>query len=446
MLHFKLQAACLFIIIYILISCLMERAGGEKKKRGGVFFGLIAAGIAEIIFDGATAYTVNAQDVVPPIVNLLLHLFFLLSIDLYIFIVFIYILSISEGLPAKKRWYALIISPFIVNAAVVSAFIPKLYYVTGGVTNYSMGVSVYACFVMAAVYIIMSVVTVFRRWRYLEKHKKISILTSLTAMSVITCLQMIFPELLITALAPTVIILGAYLNQENPSLQRLGRFHNDMVMGFSTLIENRDDSTGTHVLRTTAYVQLIAKELQKRGYYKEQLTKDYISDLVMSAPMHDVGKIAIPDNILKKPGRLTDEEFAIMKTHAERGGDIIKQTFGHTGKKEYSQIAYEVARYHHEKWNGKGYPEGLYGKQIPLSARIMAVADVFDAVSAKRCYRDAMPLEECFKIISDGAGRDFDPIVADVFLDMRESVEEICRSGMEQKVTFEDVESGNLTE
>ena len=440
MIHIKLQAACLFIIIYILICCIKERAGGEKK-RGGVFFGLIAAGIAEIIFDGATAYTVNMQDVVPPVVNLLLHLFFLLSLDLFIFIVFIYILSISEGLPRKKRWYALIVSPLIVNAAVVSAFIPKLYYITGGVTSYSMGVSVYACFVMAVLYIIASVATVFRRWRYLERHKKISILTSLTAMSVITCLQMIFPELLITALAPTVIILGAYLNQENPSLQRLGRFHNDMVTGFSTLIENRDDSTGEHVLRTTAYVKLIANELQSRGFYKEHLTKDFISDLVMSAPMHDVGKIAIPDDILKKPGRLTDEEFAIMKTHAERGGEIIKQTFGHTGRKEYSQTAYEVARYHHEKWNGKGYPEGLSGKSIPLSARIMAVADVFDAVSAKRCYRDAMPLEECFKIISDGSGRDFDPIVADVFLDMRDKVEEICRSGADMADALSKAES-----
>ncbi|MGN0812278.1 MAG: HD-GYP domain-containing protein [Candidatus Coproplasma sp.] len=433
MLNVKLQAACLFIIIYILISCLKERASGERK-RSGIFFTLIAAGIAEIIFDGATAYTVNALDVVPPALNLVLHLLFLLSLDLFIFIIFIYILSISEGLPQKKGWIALIVTPFIVNVIVVSAFIYQLEYRVGKVTNYSMGVSVYACFVMAAVYIIMSVVTVLRRWRYVEKHKKISILTSLCAMTAVTVMQMIFPELLITALAPTVIILGAYLNQENPSLQRLGRFHNDMVTGFSTLIENRDDSTGTHVLRTTAYVKLIANELQKRGYYKEQLTKDYISDLVMSAPMHDIGKIAIPDNILKKPGKLSDEEFAIMKTHAERGGEIIKQTFGHTGREEYSRMAYEVARYHHEKWNGRGYPEGLKEEQIPLSARIMSVADVFDAVSAKRCYRDAMPLDECFKIIADGSGRDFDPVIAQVFLDMRESVVEICREGVERGI------------
>ncbi|MGN1104193.1 MAG: HD-GYP domain-containing protein, partial [Candidatus Coproplasma sp.] len=416
MLNVKLQAGCLFIIIYILISCLRDKARGEWR-RSKIFFLLIASGIVEVIFDGVTAYTVNALDVVPPVLNLILHLFFLLSLDFFIFTIFVYILSISEGLPQKKGAIALIVTPLVLNVAVVSAFIYQLEYRIGEATNYSMGISVYACFVMAAVYIAMSVATVFRRWHYIEKHKKISILTSLSAMTAVTVVQMIFPELLITSLVPMVIILGAYLNQENPSLQRLGKFHNQMVMGFSTLIENRDDSTGTHVLRTTAYVKLIAGELQKRGEYKEHLSKDYISDLVMSAPMHDIGKIAIPDAILKKPGRLTDEEFAIMKTHAEKGGEIIKETFGNTERREYSQMAYEVARYHHEKWNGKGYPEGLYGKQIPLSARIMAVADVFDAVSAKRCYRDAMPLEECFKIISDGAGRDFDPIVADVFLD-----------------------------
>ena len=140
----------------------------------------------------------------------------------------------------------------------------------------------------------------------------------------------------------------------------------------------------------------------------------------MAAPMHDIGKIAIPDSILQKPGRLTPEEFEIMKTHSERGGQILKKTFNNTGDDEYEKIAYEVAMYHHEKWNGKGYPKGLSKEQIPLSARIMAVADVFDAVSAKRCYRDALPLSECFEIIKNGSGQDFDSLIADLFLEMKD--------------------------
>ena len=159
--------------------------------------------------------------------------------------------------------------------------------------------------------------------------------------------------------------------------------------------------------------------------YKEQLTQDYIENLTIAAPMHDVGKIAIPDAILQKPGRLTDEEFAIMRTHAEKGGEIIKETFGNMGNSEYEKMIYEVARYHHEKWNGKGYPQGLTGEQIPLCARIMSVADVFDAVSAKRCYRGAMPLEQCFEIIEKGSGQDFDPDIAEVFLDMRERIGQV---------------------
>ena len=145
----------------------------------------------------------------------------------------------------------------------------------------------------------------------------------------------------------------------------------------------------------------------------------------MAAPMHDVGKIAIPDSILQKPGKLTDEEFEIMKTHSERGGKIIQETFGHLGRDAYEKIAYDVARHHHEKWNGKGYPDGLKEEDIPLCARIMSIADVFDAVSAKRCYRDALPLEVCFKIIEEGSGRDFDPVMTEVFLDMKERIVEV---------------------
>lgn len=173
---------------------------------------------------------------------------------------------------------------------------------------------------------------------------------------------------------------------------------------------------------------MLAKELKNRGVYKDELTEDYIKNLIMAAPMHDVGKIAIPDAILQKPGKLTAEEFDVMKTHAAKGGEIIKETFNSMGDDEYEKIAYQVARFHHEKWNGKGYPEGLSRKEIPLCARIMAVADVFDAVSAKRCYRDAMPLEQCFLIIKNGSGQDFDPYITDVFLDMKEMITNIVES------------------
>ena len=145
----------------------------------------------------------------------------------------------------------------------------------------------------------------------------------------------------------------------------------------------------------------------------------------LAAPMHDIGKIAVPDVVLQKPGKLTDEEFAIIKQHTVNGGKIVMETFGHLGDEEYAKMAYEVARFHHEKWNGRGYPEGMKEDEIPLCARIMAVADVFDAISEKRCYRDAMPMDKCFAIIKEGSGTDFDPIIADLFVEIRDKVEEI---------------------
>jgi len=212
----------------------------------------------------------------------------------------------------------------------------------------------------------------------------------------------------------------------------LTHYHEEMVMGFATLVENKDGSTGGHIKRTTQYVKLLAEELRDRGYYEDILTEDYVKNLCMAAPMHDIGKIAVPDVILQKPGRLTAEEFEIIKCHSAKGGEIIQETFGHLENKAYTGMAYEVARFHHEKWNGKGYPDGLKRKEIPLCARIMAIADVFDALSEKRCYKDALPMDKCFDIILEGSGQDFDPMLVEVFLDIRDRVVQVHDESKQQ--------------
>lgn len=199
----------------------------------------------------------------------------------------------------------------------------------------------------------------------------------------------------------------------------------ELISGFAALVENKDSSTGRHIKRSTMYVKLLVEELKNRGYEKKLLTREYIDNLVMAAPMHDIGKILVPDTILKKPGRLTEKEFEIIKDHTSNGGKIIRDAFGLLRDETYTKMAYDVALFHHEKWNGAGYPNGLTRKEIPLCARIMAIADVFDAVSEKRCYRDAMPLDTCFDIIFEGSGRDFDPVLAEVFLDIKDKVIEV---------------------
>lgn len=421
----KLQIGCMLVILYVTFIYLREKRVYKVKKREVIFEWLLLVGILGIAFDGATAYTVNHLEQVPDIINGILHMCFLCSMDVIVFLMFLYITDITRGMPKFKKNRLLLGLPLLANIAVVVCFMPQLEYRHGEITNYSMGISAYTCFVMVVVYMIATMIILFTSWKNLGQHKLITISTYMTASVVVAVYQMLHPQALITCLVPTVAIVGTYLNMENPVFAKLQTYNQEMVMGFATLVENRDGSTGGHIKRTTEYVRMLSEELSARGFYKDQLTKDYMKNLVMAAPMHDVGKIAIPDAILQKKGKLTAEEYEIMKTHTKRGGKIIQETFGHMGDDEYEKIAYEVARHHHEKWNGKGYPDGLSRKEIPLCARIMAVADVFDAVSAKRCYRDALPLKECFRIIESGSGQDFDPIIVEVFLEMEERIGEV---------------------
>ena len=243
--------------------------------------------------------------------------------------------------------------------------------------------------------------------------------------------QIIFPEILISSLVPAFSLIALYINIEDPVLRRMKNYNSEIVTSFATLVESRDSSTGSHVKRTKSYVKILLDEIKTNNLYSSIMTKDFEDKMMNAAPMHDIGKISIPDTILQKPGKLTDEEYSVMKKHSVLGGEIIQEIFKDMDDKEFLNIAYDVTRYHHEKWNGNGYPEGLVGKEIPFSARIMAIADVFDAISAKRCYRDAMPLEKCFAIIKEGKGVDFDPVLTDLFLNAKEKVEKVCKESQE---------------
>ena len=205
---------------------------------------------------------------------------------------------------------------------------------------------------------------------------------------------------------------------------KIEKIQREIIISLANLIESRDGSTGQHVKRTSQYVEMIVDELSRRDLYDEMIDESFIYNLIKAAPMHDIGKIKIPDEVLQKPGKLTDEEFEIMKQHSPEGGKIIHMIMENIEEKDYIDVAYNVATFHHEKWNGKGYPNGLAGEQIPLEARIMAVADVFDALVSKRCYKDAMPLDKAFDIIEESKGEHFDPQIAQVFLDLRPQIVE----------------------
>ncbi len=197
----------------------------------------------------------------------------------------------------------------------------------------------------------------------------------------------------------------------------------EVIMSIANLIENRDNTTGQHVKRTSNYVSMIINSAKKTLY--PELEDSYIYNVIRAAPLHDIGKISISDTILQKPGPLTNEEFEIMKKHTLIGANIIQDNFKDIEDPLYIKIATNVALYHHEKWNGQGYPKGLSEKEIPLEARIMAIADVFDALTTKRCYKKAFPVNDAFRILEESSGSHFDPELLKLFLQLRPEIEEM---------------------
>ena len=200
-----------------------------------------------------------------------------------------------------------------------------------------------------------------------------------------------------------------------------------IIRGIATMVESRDNSTGGHILRTSDCIQIFANELLKHKEI-EMLSPSFLNLLVKAAPMHDLGKIAVDDSILRKPGKFTPEEYEKMKEHPAKGAVIVEKVLSGINDEEFRQIAVNVAHYHHEQWDGSGYPEGKKGEEIPLEARIMALADVFDALVSKRCYKEAKSFDEAFEIIKNDLGQHFDPEIGQIFIDCRPQLEEYYKA------------------
>ncbi len=215
---------------------------------------------------------------------------------------------------------------------------------------------------------------------------------------------------------------NAYLEEEVQRRTREVSVIQDVtIMAMASLAETRDNETGNHIRRTQNYVRALARKLQRHPRFAELLDDATIDLLYKSAPLHDIGKVGIPDRILLKPGKLTPEEFEIMKTHTTLGRDAILHAESLIGSPNtFLRLAREIAYCHQEKWDGSGYPQGLQGEAIPVSARLMAVADVYDALISRRVYKPPFPHEKAVAIIREGRGQHFDPDMADAFLAMAE--------------------------
>lgn len=193
-----------------------------------------------------------------------------------------------------------------------------------------------------------------------------------------------------------------------------------MVIGMATMVESRDMSTGGHINRTSMVVRIFAEKLSKE---QNGLTKSFLDMVIRAAPMHDLGKISVDDRVLRKQGRFEPEEYEEMKKHSAEGARIVKQILEGVEEDDFVEIAANVAHYHHEKWNGTGYPDGLVGEEIPIEARIMALADVFDALVSKRCYKEAYSYDKAFSIMEESVGTHFDPTLGRIFLNCRTELE-----------------------
>ena len=223
-----------------------------------------------------------------------------------------------------------------------------------------------------------------------------------------------------------------YIDEVQRKGEQVIRLQNGLVLVLADIVESRDKCTGDHIRKTAAYCEIILRQMQKDGIYADQLSEEFISEVIHSAPLHDVGKIKVSDVILNKPGRLTDEEFKARQNHTRAGGEIIDKAITVVGEESgYLTEAKNLANFHHEKWNGKGYPSGLAGEDIPLSARVMAVADVFDALVSRRSYKEPFSVDEAFDIIRKDSGTHFDPLIVKAFFNAEDEVRRVQKLNLE---------------
>jgi putative two-component system response regulator len=224
--------------------------------------------------------------------------------------------------------------------------------------------------------------------------------------------------------------------------ERLQALQQATILIVTSLAETRDLETGNHIRRTQFFIEAIAQELVESGEYSDELSADMIAPIVRSAPLHDIGKVGIPDAILTKRGKLTDAEYEVMKSHAQLGLDAIERAEKQLGiQVDFLQHAKEIAVGHHEKWNGSGYPKGIAGRDIPISARLMAIADVYDALINQRCYKPAIEHTKSVEIMKQGYGTHFDPVAFDAFLRCEQRIIQIAHEYRDDEDPTETLES-----
>ena len=327
------------------------------------------------------------------------------------------------GLDKQRKIAYVFLAVNLIAETIAAPFGWVFYYDDAGYHRGDLFIIYEVFYFLSLIYLVVGMVLVGRKFKNRDARTIIMVIVVLVAGIVPMTLYQIHVTYI--AVAISSIICYVYYNdlvQQDIQAELIANQHkmssmqSHIITGLSSLIESRDLETGEHVSRTATYVRKLADLARKEGVYADQIDDHFIFMLYTLAPMHDIGKIVVSDQILRKPARLTSEEFDKMKEHAKAGGTVVREVLNGVTDEEYVSFAANIASYHHERWDGKGYPTGLSGEDIPLSARIMAIADVFDALISKRCYKEAISREEAYKIIEEESGTHFDPNLVEVFL------------------------------
>ena len=400
----------LFLLLLLYITTHLARQLMDGLPGRGIFLALHAVTFVEMLSAGFLTYMMS-----------------------------ILVLDVARPGLALKRLRLILLALILVHAALlVAGQFSGLIYCFDADNVYHRGPGYLLSNLSPLVLLLINMVLLLRYRRNIGRRVKIALWTYMLAPIAAIVIQsisygvqyIIFASVAATVYMYFVIIREQRERSENQNTQ-ISRLQNGLILVLADLVESRDKRTGDHVHKTAEYARIIMERLRREGVYTDLLTEEFIEDVVHSAPLHDVGKIQVPDAILNKPGKLTEEEFEEIKGHTTAGRDIITRAIDmvSVGSSGYLNEARNLAYCHHERWDGGGYPQGLAGEAIPLSARIMAVADVFDALVSQRSYKDALPFEKAMEIIREGSGTHFDPKVADAFLRSEEAVRAIARAG-----------------
>lgn len=429
----------LFIILLSLIPQILKK-NPTTKYFFNTCISVLPFAVSDILFN---IFSISKADNAGTILKIAAFIYY--GIQPFLFYSFICYLKclFNPNTKRSKYWYSSYI--FIVMYLILMVLTPffGLFYSIDENNIYHRGPIHFISVAIDGLFMIMGFFYVIKNRKKAPAYELISYISFFIIPSIIEFIQLGFPEFKMIATGLTVPIVIIFANThknlektlsytkhyaKTKQLELINLQHNT-ILSLSNLVENRGYDKGNHVIRIAKYVKAIANQAMKNHIYEDTITPEYIEMIEQSVPLHDIGKIVVPDAVLNKQGKLNETEFNLMKQHAVEGAKIVKMILAFEKDQKQVRMAQNIAKYHHEKWDGSGYPEGLKAHEIPLSARLMAIADVFDALASSRVYKNStFSLEESFNIIEKNSGTAFDPILVQQFLLVKEEIAKIIEN------------------